>query len=100
MRVRVRTSEPGDVRCDLPWLPAERDGEILFESDGTLLPAGHVLRVELGRLPLGWMDYARSAAVLGLIGLVAGTSWLLVRRRMPGHPPLSRKELREPPESR
>jgi hypothetical protein len=87
VRLRVRTSQPGDVRCDLPWLPAERDGEILFECDGRVLPAGHVLRVELGRLPLGWMDYARPVAVLGLIGLVAGTSCLLVarRRRTPGH---------------
>jgi hypothetical protein len=94
VRVRIRTPKPGDVRCDLPWLPAETDGEILFESDGTPLPAGHVLRVELGRLPLGWMDYARPAAVLGLIGLIAGTSFVLLRRRR--KPPASGERLRRP----
>lgn len=81
VRVRVRTSKPNDVRCNLPWLPAECDGEILFQSDDPILPAGHVLRVELGRLPLGWMDYARPAALLSLIGLIAATSCVLVRRR-------------------
>ena len=70
--------------CNLTRLPADHDGEVPFESDGALLPAGHVLRVQLGRLPLGWMDYARPAAVLGLIGLIAGTSCVLVRRRREG----------------
>jgi hypothetical protein len=88
VRVCVHTAKPGDVRCDLPWLPAERDGEILFESDGRALPAGHVLRVELGRLPLGWMDYARPLAVVALLGLIAGTSFVMVRRRRrPATPP-------------
>jgi hypothetical protein len=87
VRVCVRTATPGDVRCDLPWLPAERDGEIIFESDGQPLPAGHVLRVELGRLPLGWMDYARPLAVVVLLGAVAGASFVMVRRRRRAAPP-------------
>ncbi|MGD0899987.1 MAG: carboxypeptidase-like regulatory domain-containing protein [Thermoguttaceae bacterium] len=84
VRVRVRTPLGGEVRSNLPWLPADRDGEILFESDGQTMPAGYVLRVELGRLPLVWMDYARPLAVVTLLGLIAGTSCVLVwRRRKP-----------------
>ncbi|MGA2066265.1 MAG: carboxypeptidase-like regulatory domain-containing protein [Thermoguttaceae bacterium] len=81
VRLSVRTSQTGDVCSNLARLPADHDGEVLFESDGALLPAGHMLRVELGHLPANRMDYAKPAAVMGLAGLIAATGCVLVWRR-------------------
>ena len=65
-------------------LPQDKDagpGEVVFQSRDNLLPAGHVLRVELGRLPLAWMAYAKWAAILLLAALIAGVGAAMLRRK-------------------
>ena len=43
-----------------------------FASAGREFPAGQVLQVELGRLPLPWMAYGKWVAVAVMFGLIAG----------------------------
>jgi hypothetical protein len=77
--VRVRTDKPDDVTCDLPQVAAGKDGEVIFQSAGQTLPAGHVMHVTLGRLPVSWRTYARWSAVGILIAAVGGASLAALR---------------------
>lgn len=86
VRLHVRSDRPDEVSCNLAKLPATGRGEIVFESRGQVLPKGHVLRVELGRLPVPWMAYGRWAAVAVLGTLVAGASLALLKRRRRAKP--------------
>ncbi len=81
VHLRVCPAKPGQVACDLPLLPALRPGEVVFESSAQELPAGRVIHVTLGRLPLPWMAQARWVAVAVLIGLIAGTRGVMIWRR-------------------
>ncbi|MFH1918791.1 MAG: carboxypeptidase-like regulatory domain-containing protein [Planctomycetota bacterium] len=83
VRLFVVTDEPGEVVCSLgPGSDQGRgEGELLFESDGKTFPAGHVLRLELGRLPVPWMAYGRWLALVVLAGLVAGIGLMTLRRK-------------------
>jgi hypothetical protein len=67
--VRVQSDRPEEVACNLLRRPDGPGAELRFESSHAL-PGGHVVRVDLGRLPVGWMDYARwlaaGALVLGI----------------------------------
>ncbi len=84
VRVCVETTRPDEVICNLPAGPVRRRGEttlVTFASDGKTLPAGHVIRLELGRLPVPWMAYGSSLAVAALALLIAGASVLMIRRR-------------------
>jgi hypothetical protein len=86
LRVRVRTANPEQVACDLPSADRSRTdlksvppgGEAVFESTGEILPTGHVLHVDLGRLPLPLMAYARWVAVAALALLMATVSRLAI----------------------
>ena len=66
---------------NLPQAKGAGPVEVVFQSRDSFLPAGHVLRVELGRLPLAWMAYARWAAILLLAALIAGVGAAMLRRR-------------------
>jgi hypothetical protein len=81
LRVRVEQAKSGEVACNLERKPDDKDGTATFVSSGGPLPAGHTVRVELGRLPVLPLLYARwlALAILGI--LVAGTSVIVVRRR-------------------
>ena len=81
VRVRVQTARPSEVFCNLEPGTAARDGEIVFESRGKTLPAGYVIRVELGRLPVPFMVYGRWLALAALVGLVAAATLAALRRR-------------------
>ncbi len=84
VRVRVHTEEPNDVACNLAQGPVQRHDEmtqLTFESQGQTLPAGHVIRLDLDQLPLPWMAYGRYVASLVLVGLVAGASVVVIKRR-------------------
>ena len=82
VEIRVRAAAPGEVSGNLPQGKGAGPGEVVFESRGNPLPAGHVLRVELGRLPLPWMAYAKWAAILLLAALIAGVGAAMLRKRM------------------
>ena len=78
--VRVEGKSPDEVRCELLRRTAADEKAVVFESAGQELPAGQVLQVELGRLPLPWMTYGKWAAVAIMLGLIAGAGWLHFRR--------------------
>ena len=66
-----------DVTCNLVQQSASLPDTVVFESDGTTLPAGHAIALELGSLPVPWTTYARWGAVAGLAILLLGTSAIM-----------------------
>ncbi len=103
LRVRVSTDKPEEVSSNLEPGATERQGEKVFQGDGRTLPAGYVVRVEMGRLPVSWMVYGRWLALAALMGLVAGASVITIggRRRKdrqthPGAPAPGSKRRSEP----
>ncbi len=81
----IRTVRPDEVSCNLDATPLRRGDEVTFAVSGRSLPAGQVLRVDLGRLPRPLMAYGRWLALAVLIGLVGSTGLVLGwRRRNPG----------------
>ena len=80
VRVRVIGATPGEMSCNLPEGQSRDEGELLFQSRGEPLPAGHVIRVELGRLPVPLTAHARWFALVILVGLMGGTSISVWRR--------------------
>ena len=83
LQVRVHNSAT-DVSSNLPQVA--RDPDIVFQAKGPL-PPGHVVRVELGRLPVPWMAYARWIALALLLTLFGSVGWLSRRRRTKPSPP-------------
>lgn len=81
LRVQVEHAGPEEVACNLKRGPNGQSGMMVFESDANTLPAGHVLSVELGRLPVPLMAYARWTALAILAIAIAGTSLAILRRR-------------------
>jgi len=90
LTIRVVAERPQDVSCDLPRSKAAQSGEVIFQSPGKTLPAGHVLRLELGQLPVPWIAYARWTALAVLAGLMGSAVAVAIRRRLrpalPGEP--------------
>jgi hypothetical protein len=81
LTIRVEGKSPNEVRCESLGRATADDKAVVFESAGQEFPAGQVLQVELGRLPLPWMTYGKWAAVAIMLGLIAGAGWLHFRRR-------------------
>ncbi|HUT12831.1 MAG TPA: hypothetical protein VMY42_20215 [Thermoguttaceae bacterium] len=84
VRVRIRTDDADAVSCTLPQKSVQRLDEayeVVFESNGETLPAAEVIRLELGSLPVPWMTSARWVAVVALVLLIAGVSFVMLRRR-------------------
>ena len=81
VQLRVCPAKPDEVACNLPSLPAVHPGELVFGSNAQDLPAGRVLHVTLGHLPMPWMAQARWVAVAILVGLIAGTGGIMIWRR-------------------
>ncbi len=81
LRVRVENADPDEVACNLRPGPTEGNRLLTFDAGGETLPAGHTISVELGRLPVPFMAYARWAALAVLAILAAGASLLVLRRR-------------------
>ncbi len=77
--IRVEGKSPNEVRCAMLRRTAG-ENSVVFESAGQEIPAGQVLQVELGRLPLPWMTYGKWAAVAIMLGLIAAAGWLHFRR--------------------
>ncbi len=77
--VRVEEKAADEVRCPRLRRTSTDDKAVVFESDGEL-PAGDVLTVQLGRLPLPWMTYGKWAAVALMLALMVAASWWHARR--------------------
>lgn len=80
VRLHVVHDRPDEIASNLDPGHGARAGEKVFTSRGQTLPAGYVLRVELGQLPVPWTTYGRWAALVLLAGSVAGTAAVLARR--------------------
>ena len=78
--IRVEGKSPKEVRCESLGQTTADDKTVVFESAGQELPAGHVLQVELGRLPVPWMTYGKWAAVAVMFSLIAAGGWVHFRR--------------------
>lgn len=67
------------LSCNMQPMHTDDDGAAAFVAEA--LPAGHVLRVELGQVPAPLMSYARWAALFIVTGLIALTGLYLRRQR-------------------
>jgi len=81
VRLSVLTDKPEEVSSNLKPGSSRLRGEKVFQSEGRTLPVGHVLRLEMGRLPVPWMVYGRWIALVALVGLIAGVSVVTLGRR-------------------
>jgi hypothetical protein len=77
----VEHAAPDEVVSNLKRGTDEAPGTITFDADGSALPAGHTVSVELGRLPVPLMVYARWVALAILVTLVCGATLTRIRRR-------------------
>jgi hypothetical protein len=80
VQVSVCTDQPEQATSNLSRRPREKDGLVTFKSDEHPLPAGYLLRVEMGDLPVSAMAHASWAALALLGGLILVTSVLLIAR--------------------
>lgn len=74
--IRIEGRSPDEVRCDLLRRTTASAKTVVYTSAGQEIPAGRVLWVELGRLPLPWMTYGKWAALGILLAAIAVTGWL------------------------
>jgi hypothetical protein len=98
LTVRIEGKAPDEVRCDLLGNAQSNEGAVVFTSNGQMLPAGKLLRVQLGRLPLPWMAFGKWFALAILAVLMAAASWLqfVVTRVVPLQPVATeRRAMRE-----
>ena len=97
VRVYVTGEHPEEVACNLAQTGDGQNGkELAFASRGPLEP-GHVIEVEFGRAPVPWSTYARWVAAALLVGLIAATAPLTLRRRQPEAQPATAKANPLPP---
>jgi hypothetical protein len=80
-RVAVTGQCSGELTCNLPKVTASNVVPIGFESAGQTLPAGYALQLQMCRLSVPWIVYARWGAIILLGGLLAATSMRLILRR-------------------
>lgn len=83
LRLCVYTDRPEEVTSNLGPGATPREGQKVFESRGQTLPAGYKVRLEMGRLPISWLVYGRWVAMALLLGLIGGTTVVMLGRR--GH---------------
>ena len=82
VRVRVETATPEKVSCSLPKTSSASGRDVIFESAGEVLPAGHTICVTLGAGSVPLAVYARWLAIAVLAVLMTGTSLWVLRRRL------------------
>lgn len=83
LSIRVVGKNPDEVSCDLPLVHSASAAEAVFASRSDL-PAGHVIRVELNRLPGSFMATAKWAALCLLAVLIVAALVTAKRRSATG----------------
>ena len=78
--IHVEGKSPKEVRCEMLRRTTADEQSVVFASAGQELPAGQVLQVELGRLPLPWMTFGKWIALAIMLLLIAAAGWLHFRR--------------------
>jgi hypothetical protein len=80
-RIAVTGQAPQELTCNLPNVTASKLVPIAFESGGETLPAGYTLQLQMRKLLVSWIVYARWAAIIILGSLLAATVTRLTSRR-------------------
>jgi hypothetical protein len=80
VRIVTRVEDPNAVTCSLGTRSSPSGGEVVFSSVPQM-PAGEVIRVEIGRLPVPAIAYARWAALVLLAAAIAMAAVTLRNRR-------------------
>jgi hypothetical protein len=79
--ITVSTNDPDGVSSNLGGSTRVENGTVTFEGVPRELPAGHLLRVELSRLPVPVMAHARWIVLGVLVAVIAGSCLVLRRPR-------------------
>jgi hypothetical protein len=80
--VNVVGCPDGDVTSNLGSDSSSARETAAFEYNGSVLPVGHTIKLELGSLSVPWTAYARWTALASLVLAVLGTATnVLLRRR-------------------
>jgi hypothetical protein len=74
VRLTVRTGQPQEAICNLSIKSDVEAGCVGFQSQAPL-PAGHVIRLELGQLPVNLAAYASWVALAVMLSLIAGVGF-------------------------
>jgi len=98
--VRVVTEKPNEISCNLGPEVNHDDDVASFISRVTPLATGHVIRVQLGSLPVPFAIYGRWVALGLLISIIVVVSLLMMLRRVAkrrnAHPAIVASSAREP----
>ena len=57
LRVSIEEAKAEDISSNLARASSETAGEVVYQSHHGILPKGHVVRLELGHLPVPFMAY-------------------------------------------
>jgi hypothetical protein len=94
IRIVAHVEDPDSIVCDVGEPSTEADGGVVFLANEAL-PAGRVIRVEFGRLPIPAITYARWGALALLIAAIIASYALLRKKRTgPAEEPFSPSEHR------
>jgi hypothetical protein len=67
LHVSIEPANAADISCNLDISSTPTPDKVVYQSRGATLPKGHVVRIELGRLPVPFMTYARWLATALLL---------------------------------
>ncbi|NOX54075.1 MAG: carboxypeptidase regulatory-like domain-containing protein [Planctomycetes bacterium] len=85
LRVWVRSSELEQVSCNLlrssPPRAQSAEQQTLFLYEGSRLPAGYTIRVQVGGIAIPWTRYARWGAIGLLLALIGASGAVAFRPR-------------------
>ncbi|MFO1095915.1 MAG: hypothetical protein U0992_21805 [Planctomycetaceae bacterium] len=80
MALRIWNKPADEVACSLVSEPAQHDGAVVFEYTGETLPAGRLVELSIGALPLT-LDAAGRWGALLFLGLLIAGALIVTRRR-------------------
>lgn len=78
--VSVQSVKPEDISCNLAAAASDKPDVAVYQATGEILPKGHVIRAELGHLPVPVMAYARWLAVALLAAIFLIVGWLVFKK--------------------
>jgi hypothetical protein len=81
LQIEVRSDKPEDVVCNLPRATSPPTGSATFTSQGQSYPAGHVVTLQLERLPLSMATFGRWLALAVLFVLITAATLIGTRYR-------------------
>jgi hypothetical protein len=81
--VRIRDKAADEVACNLAVAPEQSGGALVFQQKTHAFPAGHVIELKLGALPLTVDACIRWGAAALLVLLITGAAIAAWRRQRP-----------------